>query len=239
MNKIYLSTVLALLAFSGCSQHVVDPEINFQPPEYVEQLPSRETHESMDSKGSLFGQGDNPLFSDHKAMHVHDIVTVVISETAQSTSSKTKKLAETDTSALGGGVFGVGAAGGGGTSTSVTNELNRLTDVSFGTNSTSSFDGSGTAGHNNTFTTTVSARVVKILSNGNYFISGRREILVDGEKQVIQLSGVIRPFDINQNNQINSAQMADAKIMYKTEGDIKRATEQGWGSKLVQALWPF
>jgi len=238
MNKTTLTIVLTLLVFSGCSQHVVDPEINFQPPEYVEQLPSRETHESMESQGSLFGQGDNPLFSDHKAMHVNDIVTVVISETAQSTSSKTKSLAETDTSALGGGVFTPGA-GAGGTVTGLANTLNRGTDIGFAANSSSSFDGSGTAGHNNTFTTTVSARVVKILSNGNYFISGRREILVDGEKQVVQLSGVIRPFDINQNNQINSAQMADAKIMYKTEGDIKRATEQGWGTKLVQALWPF
>ena len=126
-----------------------------------------------------------------------------------------------------------------GTASSLAKTLNRGTDVGFASNSTSSFDGSGQASHNNTFATTVSARVIKILSNGNYFISGRREILVDGEKQIIQLSGVIRPFDINQDNQISSAQMADAKIMYKTEGDIKRATEQGWGTKLVQALWPF
>lgn len=238
MNKMHLSILLTLLAFSGCSQHVVDPEINFKPPEYVEQLPSRETHELMDSQGSLFGQGDNPLFADHKAMHVHDIVTVVISETAQSSSSKTKKLAETDVSALGGGVFSAGA-GAGGTAAGAIRTLNRGTDIGFTSNSSSSFDGSGTAGHNNTFSTTVSARVVKILTNGNYFITGRREILVDGEKQIIQLSGVIRPFDINQDNQINSAQMSDAKIMYKTEGDIKRATEQGWGTKLVEALWPF
>jgi len=238
MNKIYLPILLTFFALTGCSQHVVDPEINFEPPVYVEQLPSRETHETMDSQGSLFGQGDNPLFADHKAMHVHDIVTVVISETAQSSSSNSKQLAETDVSNLGGGVFAAGA-GAGGTASSAVRTLNRGTDIGFTSNSSSSFDGSGTAGHNNTFTTTVSAHVVKILSNGNYFISGRREILVDGEKQIIQLSGVIRPFDINQNNQINSAQMADAKIMYKTEGDLKRATEQGWGTKLVQALWPF
>ena len=238
MNKIYLPILLTFLGLTGCSQHIVDPEINFEPPVYVEQLPSRETHETMDSRGSLFGQGDNPLFADHKAMHVHDIVTVVISETAQSSSSNSKSLAETDISALGGGVFSAGA-GVGGTAASAVRTLNRGSDVGFATNSDSSFDGSGTAGHNNSFTTTVSARVVKILANGNYFISGRREILVDGEKQIVQLSGVIRPFDINQNNQINSAQMADAKIMYKTEGDLKRATQQGWGTKLVQVLWPF
>jgi len=233
MNKIHQTLLLTLLAFSGCSQHVVDPEIDFKPPEYVEQLPSRETHENMDSQGSLFGQGDNPLFSDHKAMHVNDIVTVIISETANSSSSNIKQLAETDTNALGGGVFT------GGPSSQGVAALNKLSDIGFTGNSSSSFDGSGNTALNNSLSTTVSARVVKILSNGNYFVSGRREILVDGEKQIVQLSGVIRPFDIDQNNQINSAQMADAKIMYKTEGDLKRATQQGWGTKLVQAIWPF
>ena len=238
MNKIYLTTLFTLIAFSGCSQTVVDPEIDFKPPEYVEQLPAKETHENFDSQGSLFGKGDNPLFSDHKAMHVHDIVTVVISEAATSSSSNTKKLAETDASALGGGVFTPGL-GAGGTLSGAAGTANRATDLSFAANSTSSYDGSGTASHNNNFKTTVSARVIKILQNGNYFISGRREILIDGQKQIVQLSGVIRPFDIDQKNQVNSAQMAEAKIMYLTEGDIKRATEQGWGTKLVQAIWPF
>jgi len=238
MNKIYLTTLLAIITFTGCSQTIVDPEIDFKPPEYVEQLPAKETHDNFDSQGSLFGKGDNPLFSDHKAMHVHDIVTVVISEAAKSSSSNTKKLAETDVSALGGGVFTPGA-GAGGTLGSAARTANRATDISFAANSNSSYDGSGTASHNNNFTTTISARVIKILQNGNYFISGRREILIDGQKQIIQLSGVIRPFDIDQDNIINSAQMADAKILYETEGDIKRATEQGWGTKLVQAVWPF
>ncbi|MFC2073760.1 flagellar basal body L-ring protein FlgH [Campylobacterota bacterium] len=237
MNKIHLTILLTLTAFTGCSQHVVDPEIDFKPPEYVEQLPEKETHENMDSQGSLFGQGDNPLFSDHKAMHVHDLVTVVISEAATSSSSNSKKFSASDKSSLEGGTFG--STGGSETMDKLANKLNRVGNISFSGDSTSSFDGSGEASVNNRFTTTVSARVIKILSNGNYFISGRREILIDGEKQIIQLSGVIRPFDINQNNQVNSAQMADAKILYKTEGDIKRATEQGWGIKLVQALWPF
>jgi len=237
MNKTNLLLLLTLTLFSGCADHLVDPEIEFEPPVYVEQMPAKETHENMDSQGSLFGQGDNPLFSDHKAMHVNDIVTVVISEAATSSSSNSKQLAETDVSTLGGGTFT--ATGGSDTVNDAVNKLNRVGNIGFTGNSTSSFDGSGNASQNNSFTTTVSARVIKILSNGNYFVAGRREILIDGQKQIIQLSGVIRPFDIDQNNQINSAQMADAKIMYKTEGDIKRATEQGWGTKLIQSIWPF
>ena len=85
----------------------------------------------------------------------------------------------------------------------------------------------------------MSARIVKVLSNGNYFIAGRREILIDDQKQIIQLSGVIRPYDIDQNNKIDSAQMSEAKIFYKTQGDLDRATQQGWGTKLIRAAWPF
>ena len=39
------------------------------------------------------------------------------------------------------------------------------------------------------------------MENGNYFISGKREILVDRQKQTIQISGVIRPYDIDQKIQ--------------------------------------
>ncbi|MEA2073844.1 MAG: flagellar basal body L-ring protein FlgH, partial [Campylobacterota bacterium] len=52
-------------------------------------------------------------------------------------------------------------------------------------------------------------------------------------------SGVIRPYDIDQNNNINSSQMSEAKIFYKTEGDVDRANKQGWGTKAIQAVWPF
>jgi flagellar L-ring protein FlgH len=77
------------------------------------------------------------------------------------------------------------------------------------------------------------------MSNGNYFIIGRREIMVDDQKQIMQLSGVIRPYDIDQNNQINSAKISDAKILYANEGDVDRSVNRGWGSKLVEAVWPF
>jgi flagellar L-ring protein precursor FlgH len=108
-----------------------------------------------------------------------------------------------------------------------------------GYNSSSSFSGKGTNSRTENFSTTISARIVKVLINGNYFITGSREILVNGEKQIIQISGVIRPFDIGQNNRISSTFMSDAKILYKTEGDIDRNTNQGWGSKILDSIWPF
>jgi len=235
---LVLSVTVVIIGFSGCTANLTDPEIDFEPPVYVEQMPPKEQQQDFDSVGSLFGKGDNPLFSDHKAMHVNDIVTVVISETAKSSNTGSKQLSENDQLNLGGGIFGsTGSANK--RVTDKINTLNGYTDINFGAKSGSSYKGQASATKDASFNTTISARVVKVLANGNYFISGKREILIDEQKQIIQISGVIRPYDIDQYNKINSTQISDAKILYKTEGDVDRATKQGWGSKIVHSIWPF
>jgi len=234
---IFLLPIYAILLFTGCTADLLKPEINFEPPKYVEQMPSQEDKQDFISTGSIFGQGDNPLFSDHKAMHVNDIVTVVISETATASSSGSKDLSRSDSNNLGGGAFT--STGGSGGVQKVVDKLNRVTNIGFSSLSENEFSGSGSASKDASFDTTISARIVKVMKNGNYFISGKREILVDDQKQIIQISGVIRPYDIDQYNTINSSQMSDAKILYKTQGDIDRATEQGWAAKIIQAIWPF
>jgi len=240
MIKTFLittATLLSVVTFSGCTADLVEPEINFSPPVYVEQMPSRENEQNFVATGSIFGQGDSPLFSDHKAMHVNDIVTVSISENASSSSTAAKQLKSSDESALGGGLFS--STGGNAGVSSTVGKLNGFTDVGFNSTSNSTFQGQGSATKDAQFTTTISARIVKILENGNYFISGKREILIDEQKQIIQISGVIRPYDIDQNNNISSSQISDAKILYKTQGDVDRAGKQGWGTKIIQAVWPF
>jgi flagellar L-ring protein precursor FlgH len=227
------------LFVSGCTANLADPEIDFKPPAYVEQMPSKHDQTNYVSTGSIFGQGDSPLFSDHKAMHVNDIVTVAISESAKSSSTGAKQLNKSNDSTLGGGLFSSTGASANSTMNSAMNKINGFTDIGFNSKTNSVFKGQSSATKNSNFDTTISARIVKVLENGNYFISGRREILVDEQKQIIQISGVIRPYDIDQNNNVNSSQISDAKILYKTEGDVDRSNKQGWGSKLIEAVWPF
>ena len=235
--SIFFMPFYVILFLSGCTANLTEPEIDFKPPAYVEQMPSQEDKKDFVSTGSIFGEGDNPLFSDHKAMHVNDIVRVVISETAKSSNTGAKQLSEADQSTLGGGTFTTG--GGNPAVSAYANKLNGLTNIGFAANSSNTYKGQGSATKDASFTTTVSARIVKVLQNGNYFISGKREILVDEQKQIIQISGVIRPYDIDQYNKIDSAQMSEAKILYQTQGDVNRATKQGWGTKIIQAAWPF
>lgn len=236
-SKTLSSLVLFSLFIGGCTADLVEPEIDFTPPVYVEQMPAKEVQKDFTSTGSIFGQGDSPLFSDHKAMHINDIVKVIISETAQSTSSAAKQLSEDSSLGLGGLSFS--EAGDNTAVASYVKKLNGIANIGVTSKSNSSFKGQGSATKDAKFTTTISARIVKVLSNENYFIMGKREILVDNQKQIIQISGVIRPYDINQNNEILSSQMSDAKILYKTQGDVDGSTKQGWGTKIIQAIWPF
>ncbi len=236
--SINLTLFYLIISLGGCSSSLTEPEIDFKPPVYVEEIPAKEEKQDYSATGSIFGQGDNPLFSDHKARHVHDIVTIIISESAKSSNVSSKKLSKSDSTDLNAGIFSA-TKDSKGIVKSATNVLNGIGGVGFTTSTENAFNGSGSATKNASFTATISARIIKVLRNGNYFISGKREILIDNQKQIIQISGVIRPYDIDQNNRIDSSQVSDAKILYKTQGDVDRAGQQGWGTKIIQSVWPF
>lgn len=240
MKKIYLSLVVCSALFvSGCSTHPMDPKVEMQPPKYVEQMEPKEESNNVSNAGSLFGQGESPLYSDRKAMRVNDLVKVIIKESATSSSSSSKKLSKNQQDKLGGGIM---ASPGGNLNKdmgSVVGRLNGFMDIGLTTGSSYTFDGSGKGSRQESFTTTVSARVIKVMSNNTYFIDGAREVMIDGEKQIMRVSGVIRADDIAKDNSVNSEYISDAKIMYETQGEIKRASSQPWGSKMLEAIWPF
>jgi flagellar L-ring protein precursor FlgH len=228
MNYILLA-LLQIVTFLGCTTPV-EPKISMKPPVYVKNLAKNNVKKTKKYEGSLFGRGENPLFSDKKAMKQNDIVTVVIDENTIQLSQANKKLSDNQSSSMSGGVF---------SGNKTFEKLNKYSNIGFKTGSNSSFSGAGTQSRNEKFSTTISARIVKVLENGNYFISGSRELLINGNKQIVRLTGVIRPYDIDQFNTINSKYIADAKILYDTEGDLRRTTEEPWGTKIVKSVWPF
>ncbi|ASM35367.1 flagellar basal body L-ring protein [Campylobacter sputorum subsp. bubulus] len=231
-KNIILFSSLAII-LSGCT-YTVDPKISMEPPVYVEQLPPKQVGNEIQHAGSLFGRGENPIFSDRKAMNVNDLVTVVISEKTNQSSNGKKTTSKNSTTALSGGIITAGSP-----LSSVTDQINKFGNIGFKGGSETAYSGDGTNTRTEAFNTTISARIVKVLNNGNYFIEGNRELLINGEKQIIQLSGVIRPYDISSNNEIDSRYIADAKISYKTEGDINKAITKPWGTKLLEGIWPF
>ncbi len=228
MKKCVIALASTIIIFlNGCTSHQVAPQMSMKPPNYVEH-PAQPLPPAHVNDGSAFGRGENPIFSDAKAMRVNDVVTVRINENTFQSSQVDKKISGSSNNELKGGVFGGALKG-----------LNNITDLSLQTGSNKTFKGNGKNSRNEKFSTTITARVIKILSGGNYFIFGSRELLLNGEKQLVKISGVIRPYDIDQYNTIDSQYIADAKILYETQGDIREAVRKPWGSKIIETVWPF
>lgn len=93
------------------------------------------------------------------------------------------------------------------------------------------------------FTSRLTAIVVDVLPNENLVIQGRREIRVDNEVKVIEISGIVRRFDVRQDNTILSQSVADARISYSGTGPLTRATNRhglgAWIHRALDWIWPF
>lgn len=215
-----------------------EPEIDFNPPNYVEEMPEREFIPEFSKAGSLFGQGDRPLFADRRAMKPDDLITVIIQESADASFNTNK----TYNGSSGGNVTPPLLAYNGTDEKQkeaveyLNNQANYNLQKS---NNTSNFQGGGNQSRSQSTTLTLTARVIKVLENGNYFIYGNKEILVDGEKQIMKVSGVIRPYDISRNNTINSKHIADARIEYKSVGAISDTTKRKAVTRQIEDDYPF
>jgi len=83
----------------------------------------------------------------------------------------------------------------------------------------------------------MTAKVVEVLPNGNLVIEGRQTIVINGEEQVIVVSGIVRPQDIEPDNTVLSTYIADATIVYNGTGPIGDAQEPGLLTRLLNWLF--
>ena len=227
--------ILITLFFSGC---VTDQqELTFEKPEV--QIPTKNP-EPRKNKGSLYSVQGTSLFADKKDLQVGDIIQIVIDEDTSSKSNNKRELSSNRDNSLGGGLFAAtGTNTLNGELQNATGKLNSNFGVDFGTNSSTSDKGSVKTQLDETFATTVSAIIEETYQNGNYYIKGKKEMLIEGQKQEVIVSGVIRPYDITSDNSINSSQIANLKLLYDKNGVEADILETPWGLKVVRTLWPF
>ncbi len=227
--------IFILVAFSACTAS--KEELVFEKPEI--QIP-RKSPEPLKNKGSLYSMQGTSLFADKKDLQVGDIIQIVISEDLTSKSNNKRELTSTRDNSLGGGLLAAtGTNTLGGAVGSAANKFNSNLGVNFETNSSASDKGKVKTELDETFATTISAIIEETYQNGNYYIKGRKEMLIEGQRQEIIVSGVIRPYDITSDNSINSSQIADLKLLYDKDGTESDILETPWGLKLIRSIWPF
>lgn len=83
----------------------------------------------------------------------------------------------------------------------------------------------------------IPVRVVSITPEGLLQVKGQKVVDVDGNKQEMMLSGLVRPQDVSSRDVVSSESVADAQISYKSKGSLGKP-KNGILTKIVGILWP-
>jgi flagellar L-ring protein precursor FlgH len=164
-------------------------------------------------------ESGNSLVSNFKARQVGDIITILIVEEA--TANASAKTDANNKSEISGGP-GLGF-------------LDLVT--SWGLNTENKFSGNGSTTRAGNLQAEITARVVEVMHNGDYRLAGTRMVDINGERQLIEITGVCRARDITPANTIYSTYIADARIAYNGTGPVNASSEPGVITKLVNWLF--
>jgi flagellar L-ring protein FlgH len=103
----------------------------------------------------------------------------------------------------------------------------------------SAFMGDGETSREGLLQGQLTCKVVEVRPNGNLVIFGWKEVRSNQEVQYLSLSGMVRPQDIGSNNVVLSHLIAEARIEYTGSGVVGDKQAPGFGTRVVDHVWPF
>jgi flagellar L-ring protein precursor FlgH len=175
--------------------------------------------------GSIFSAsaGYAPLYGGTRAHAVGDALTILLVETT--TSAKT--------------VGSKSARSGGASITPPTVGPLSIDPGNLKASSDSSFNGQGNASQTSSLAGTLSVTIAEVRPNGTALVRGEKRMLLSQGREWIQISGIVRLSDIDQDNTILSSRVADARIEYSGKGALQQASKQGWLGRIFNIISPF
>jgi flagellar L-ring protein precursor FlgH len=168
------------------------------------------------------------LMTDLRARNVNDIVTVQVTESIIGTGTADSNLTKsTSGSAALPGFFGLEG------------KLPGFIDPTnlIGLNSDSDFKGAGTTSRAGALTAIMTARVAEVLPSGDLVIEGVREIDINGDRQIVVLTGVARVADIGPGNVVSSTTLGQLRIRYFGRGLMKDSLSPGWLIRVLNKIF--
>jgi flagellar L-ring protein precursor FlgH len=181
---------------------------------------------SAANRGAIYQPATyRPLFEDHRARNVGDLLTININEkvsASKTASSSANRAGAMDFVVPEAQIGGRGIKGG-----------------SLSANSKNDFEGKGDSAANNVFTGAITVTVIDVLPNGNLLVAGEKQIGINQGSEFVRLSGVVDPRSILAGNVVSSTQVADARLEYRGAGYINEAQTMGWLSRVFLSVMPF
>jgi flagellar L-ring protein precursor FlgH len=235
MNRSAVKMLSGVLILAGYLMGCTTTQVASVPvvPQGISEQPALQPDYSVarPAEGSLWTAENRFLFDDTKAAYVGDTVVVDIVENSSSKMDVNSETGRTTSMTVGTPTINIM-----GYKTALSGvEGGNLLSTSF-ENSTKGEAESDRLGQ---VTASIAARVTEVLPNGNLSVFGRRAMKVDNEVQYIVVSGIIRPDDIDSDNRVQSTALADARIEYYGKGALADKQKPGWGTRLVDNVWPW
>lgn len=180
---------------------------------YVERVRAHQAAE-VRTAGSIWSPDGRlvRLGTDAKAARLHDVVSIVVSESlAASTDGQVKNTRASNASAGVTSLFG---------KLKSSNNLQNL----LGATAASGLTAQGQSTTNSSLSTTFGGEVVDVLPNGLLVVQATRELTFSQQTQLIKLRGLVRPEDVSAQNQVMSTAMTDLELEVTGKGIVSDST---------------
>jgi len=160
------------------------------------------------------------LMRDVTARRVNDLVTIRVIESATAVGRADSTVGKASSAQAG-----------------LPGKLGEWTGKVLPASSDTKFNGSGSTTRTTELSAALTARVTEVLPNGDLVIEGIRELGVNGDRQVIVLTGVIRSSDIQPSNVIDSPRIGQLQIRSLSQGLIKDSLSPGWLVRMLNKIF--
>lgn len=178
------------------------------------------------ANGAIYqaANGYAALYEGNRARRVGDSLTILLVE---------RMIAEKEASSATGRTGSIGLA------PPVSGPLSFLSPEALTASGNQAFNGKGTAEQSNKLTGEISVTVAEVYPNGTMLVRGQKQVTLNRGDEFVQISGLVRPSDVDFDNRVLSTRVADARITYTGRGDVHRASRQGWLQRFFSAVSPF
>ncbi|RZA35321.1 MAG: flagellar basal body L-ring protein FlgH [Lysobacteraceae bacterium] len=214
----FLTAALCAIVLAGCASAPPRQAVNDDDFVPMARMASRGV------SGGVFTGEAVSLTSDSRAYRVGDAVTVILQETTQASKragtsfSKGSSVAVDPITALG--------------------KLYPKTEI--GISADRSFEGDATSTQQNALSGALTVIVQEVLPNGLLRVAGEKNLTLNQGEEFVRLKGFIRAQDIDNDNQVSSLRVANARIAYSGKGALADANNPGWLTRFFNSpLMPF